>query len=162
MKHARNDYGRIQDLAEICQFMLEKADDHDNKKRLEAAGALRDMVAHLEKHFGFKVGKTEPIPANEPVFLLRAKDMVAPEVVIFWAGSAMEAQADRDITVAAIQQANKMREWQKEYGKQIPDMPKEMEMETSPYFMCKNCQMTFLSEELTSDGLCRTCADSQE
>ena len=80
MKHARSDYQRIQDPANL-------------------------------------------IPADEPVFLLRAKDEVAPLTVERWAALAEQAGADHAIVKAARDQAASMRRWQREHGCQIPDMP---------------------------------------
>jgi hypothetical protein len=80
MKHARNDYKRIQDPAGL-------------------------------------------IPEDEPVFLLRAQDKVAPETVEMWAQFADDAGAAPNITYAALKQAREMREWQKEHGCKVPDMP---------------------------------------
>lgn len=80
MKHARQDYNRIQDPE----------------------------------------GK---IPEEEPVFLLRAQDVTAPDVVRYWASRAHAANAEPNIVMAALSQATKMEQWQKEHGNKIPDMP---------------------------------------
>lgn len=63
------------------------------------------------------------IPAGEPVFLLRAKDVTAPAVVKFWAQQALEAGAHPEIIHAAMVQADRMAAWQKEHGTKTPDMP---------------------------------------
>ena len=63
------------------------------------------------------------IPDNEPVFLLRGQDVVAPDVVEFWAAKAHEAGADSRIVDAARQHALRMRQWQAEHGSKIPDLP---------------------------------------
>lgn len=80
MKHAREDYNRIQDPENI-------------------------------------------IPEDEPVFLLRGKDVCAPATVRFWANKAREEGANWNIVDAAMSQADKMEKWQEEKEKQIPDMP---------------------------------------
>jgi len=80
MKHAREDYNRIQ--------------DPENK-----------------------------IPENEPVFLLRAQDKVAPLVVEIWALVAELVGADNHIVEAAFDHSQSMREWQFEHGSKVPDMP---------------------------------------
>lgn len=80
MKHAREDYSRIQDPENL-------------------------------------------IGEDEPVFLIRAKDMNAPSVVEYWATMAKKRGADNNIVQAALDHALEMREWQEKNGKKIPDMP---------------------------------------
>lgn len=63
------------------------------------------------------------ISADEPVFLLRAKDEVAPLTVERWADLAEQAGADWEMIKAARSQANLMRQWQRKHGCQVPDMP---------------------------------------
>lgn len=63
------------------------------------------------------------IPEDEPVFLLRAQDVTAPAVVEYWVMKARDAGALKNITEAAKNQAEAMREWQREHGIKIPDMP---------------------------------------
>jgi len=63
------------------------------------------------------------IPQDEPVFLLRGQDVVAPEVVETWAQFAEDAGAAENIVSAAYMQALEMRKWQKAHGQKTPDMP---------------------------------------
>jgi hypothetical protein len=65
------------------------------------------------------------IPPDEPVFLLRAKDITAPGVVRYWALVAKRAGANDKIIEAALGQAQAMANWQKEHGSQVPDMPED-------------------------------------
>lgn len=76
MKHAREDYNRIQ--------------DPDNK-----------------------------IPADEPVFLLRGQDAIAPLALRLYALKCLLSGVDEDIVIATLQQAKRMNEWPK---KKLPDM----------------------------------------
>jgi hypothetical protein len=64
------------------------------------------------------------IPADEPVFLIRAKDKCAPATVRAWAMEARQAGADNDIVFAAFRHADLMEAWQRENGSQVPDMPR--------------------------------------
>lgn len=80
MKHAREDYNRIQ--------------DPENK-----------------------------IPEDEPVFLLRGKDVAAPAAIEAWCEEAKKHGADDNIIEDARKQADKMRLWQYDYESQVPDMP---------------------------------------
>ena len=63
------------------------------------------------------------IPEAEPVFLLRGQDITAPSVVDTWAIRAREFGADMRMVEAAKQQAEAMRQWQRDHGMKIPDMP---------------------------------------
>jgi len=80
MKHARPDYNRIQDPANL-------------------------------------------IPDDEPVFLLRGQDITAPYVVDHWAKMADSYGAKENIVKAAQEQAERMRNWQRDHACKIPDMP---------------------------------------
>ena len=80
MKHAREDYNRIQ--------------DPENK-----------------------------IPEDEPVFLLRAQDIVAPQIVEMWALAAKKVGCEDNIYTAAMEQAGRMKNWQLLHSSKIPDMP---------------------------------------
>lgn len=63
------------------------------------------------------------IPEDEPVFFLRAQDIVAPQVVEAWAIAAHNAGAADDIVQHAYEHAQLMRKWQEEHGCKVPDMP---------------------------------------
>ena len=80
MKHARDDYNRIQDPAGL-------------------------------------------IPEDEPVFLLRGQDISAPAIVESWARNVESLGASDEIVAAAFEQASKMRAWQMQHGRKVPDMP---------------------------------------
>ena len=65
------------------------------------------------------------IPEDEPVFMLRAQDIVAPQVVEIWAMAAHNAGAADDIVQHAYEHAGLMRKWQQEHGSKVPDMPSQ-------------------------------------
>lgn len=68
------------------------------------------------------------IAADEPVFLLRAKDICAPEAVEAWAAVAEAEGADALIVATARQQASRMRQWQEATGiAKVPDMPQQLQ-----------------------------------
>lgn len=79
MKHAREDYNRIQDPAGL-------------------------------------------IGEDEPVFLLRAKDQLAPDTLRFWADS-VERYGDSSLAWYVRCFADEMEAWQKENSCKLPDMP---------------------------------------
>lgn len=80
MRHARDDYNRIQDPAGL-------------------------------------------IPADEPVFLLRAKDKTAPETLRFWADEHVRNGGDTREAHMAEEHAKAMEAWQAVHGSKIADAP---------------------------------------
>lgn len=90
MKHAREDYNRIQDPAV-------------NDSSLLPLG-----------------GKA--IPADEPVFLLRAQDVNAHMVVRYWVFLHLRTGGDPEMAERAYQHADDMASWP---TRKIPDMPKK-------------------------------------
>ena len=63
------------------------------------------------------------IPDDEPVFLLRAQDISAPETVRHWVGINRERfGAKEDILIRALDHADKMEAWQEENGCKTPDL----------------------------------------
>ena len=81
-------------------------------------------MIHARKDYDRIQDPEGKIPEGEPVFLLRAQDAVAPQVVEIWAIAAHNAGADGDIVQHAYEHAQVMRKWQAEYGSKVPDMPK--------------------------------------
>ncbi|MEE8262705.1 MAG: hypothetical protein V3R83_09610 [Gammaproteobacteria bacterium] len=74
------------------------------------------------------------IGEDEPVFLLRAKDTVAPKAVRAWADLADAAGASRVIVLAAIAQSERMERWQAENGRKVPDMPEKGEADHGAFY----------------------------
>jgi hypothetical protein len=64
------------------------------------------------------------IPDDEPVFLIRASDIVGPSAVRHWAKIAEQSGATAGMVADALIQANQMDGWQRKHGKKIPDIPK--------------------------------------
>ena len=62
------------------------------------------------------------IGQDEPVFLLRAKDSIAPAMVENWASALQASGGNYKMVSMALEHAHKMREWQKENGCKIPDL----------------------------------------
>ncbi len=59
--------------------------------------------------------------ADEPVFVLRAKDVFAPAMIRLWATAARAAGTPADKTNAALNTADQMEAWQKQHGSKVPD-----------------------------------------
>lgn len=62
------------------------------------------------------------VPADEPVFLIRAQDMNAAATVEFWASRAEGYGAKPDIVAAARAQAQAIRNWQDDHAIKTPDL----------------------------------------
>lgn len=63
------------------------------------------------------------IPADEPVFLLRAQDKTAPDAVEAWANLQYRQGGNREMANLAMQHAHAMRAWQSTHGAKVADMP---------------------------------------
>ena len=90
VRHAREDYEAIQ------PFPTKRP--HHVKINGELVMDCTDKPEALGRHM-------EPIiPDDEPVFLIRAKDIVGPDVVRYWAEQA-------DLNGAAMELVDKVRTW---------------------------------------------------
>lgn len=67
------------------------------------------------------------IGADEPVFLIRAKDKTAASAVRAWAALASKAGAATNIIEAALAHAETIEAWQAKNATQVPDMPTSAE-----------------------------------
>jgi hypothetical protein len=63
------------------------------------------------------------IPDNEPVFLLRAQDLAAPDTVREWCRLAHKNGASVETLMSAYKQASAMEEWQRKNARKTPDVP---------------------------------------
>lgn len=77
-------------------------------------------MKHSRKDYDRIQDPSGKIPADEPVFLLRAQDEVAWIVVLDWAVIAETRGVSPELVKQARDQAEKMRVWSK---KKLPDMP---------------------------------------
>ena len=66
---------------------------------------------------------TGAIPEDEPVFLLRAKDLASVSAVLAWADAAEEVGASPDMVKRAREWTAEMTRWRLANGAKIPDMP---------------------------------------
>lgn len=74
------------------------------------------------------------IGEDEPVFLLRAKDHLAPAVIRFWATTAMLQGVDVKTVQMALGQARRMELWRLTHDSKLPDVPPHT---------CLNCGRVF-------------------
>lgn len=68
------------------------------------------------------IDKDGKIPKDEPVFLLRARDSLAPKMLLTWALELRLSGGDPDMALEAENHAQDMIEWQKIHGCKTPDM----------------------------------------
>lgn len=67
----------------------------------------------------------EPIGADEPVFILRAKDISAPATLSQWAFIHQRNGGSSEMASLAVQHAARMEEWQRTHGAKVATMPGE-------------------------------------
>lgn len=77
------------------------------------------MLHALEKYNRRVQDSENIIPEDEPVFLLRAQDRVAPNAVLYWAEMAEKEGVDPEMIRLARKHAEKMVQWPK---KKIADI----------------------------------------
>ena len=82
-------------------------------------------MKHSRKDYAHIQDPTGKIGEDEPVFLLRAKDIFAAETIRYWADLLWGAGGDRTTYHAAHAAANTIEEWGKKYGTKSPDIPPE-------------------------------------
>lgn len=141
MRHAREDYERFQDPAgesdrKYYELILMLANAYERGRELDVLDVVvgffgaRVETAKKEiaagREFAVRaVLSGDPIGEDEPVFLLRGKDITAPDAVRHWADLAEREGASDAIVRAAREQAHRMVLWQAIHGKQVPDLPGE-------------------------------------
>lgn len=78
-------------------------------------------MKHARESYNRIQDPEKKIGEDEPVFLLRAKDALAPDTVEHWALLLYRRGGDRDLARKAMDQATAMREYQKQHGAKLPD-----------------------------------------
>ena len=68
-------------------------------------------------------GCLDQSPVDEPIFILRAQDILAPRVVVRWAHLADQAGSPQAKVQAALELAKQMADWQANnpYRVKVPD-----------------------------------------
>lgn len=61
------------------------------------------------------------IPEDEPVFLLRGQDLLAPQIVQEWIALAIRNHVDKTLIESAIDLCQRMVTWQNEHKAKLPD-----------------------------------------
>jgi hypothetical protein len=65
------------------------------------------------------------IPNDEPVFLLRARDTVAPEIVRYWADMVQSKGGEASLCDRVRDWADEMEQYGRDHGNKVPDTPSE-------------------------------------
>ena len=81
-------------------------------------------MKHIREDYNRRIQDNENlIPEDEPVFLIRAQDKYAVNVVSYWAS----CMADKDInqSIQAMEHVKEILEWQKINGYKVADSPEE-------------------------------------
>lgn len=82
-------------------------------------------MIHAREDYNKRIQDSEnKIPADEPVFLLRGQDALAPSLLLDWASRMRSLGGDPDMADLVRAQAQRMIIWQNENGVKIPDLPK--------------------------------------
>lgn len=85
-------------------------------------------MKHARDDYNVRIQDTLPaeeggIPADEPVFLLRAQDALAPMAIEAWVRGLEHHRGDPETAAAVRQHIDRMFEWQNTHGAKIPDAP---------------------------------------
>ena len=81
-----------------------------------------EQMIHAREDYNRIQDPEKKIPDDEPVFLLRGQDRLAPQLVDDWATSLEKITGKNELTLAARGQANAMRRWQREHKSKTPDL----------------------------------------
>ena len=120
MKHSRADYnGRVVDLCEpqivaaindaITVLQLTEGATGPTSEQIQSA--LEGLTGLYAFHEGEDFGAIKPIPAEEPVFLVRGQDLVASDVVRVWGAYNEGRGGDINLTHSARAHADLMDQW---------------------------------------------------
>jgi len=81
-------------------------------------------MIHAREDYQDRIQDSEnKIPADEPVFLLRGQDALAPSLLLDWASRMRSLGGDPAMADLVRAQAHRMIIWQNENGVKIPDLP---------------------------------------
>jgi hypothetical protein len=82
-------------------------------------------MIHAREDYNKRIQDSENIiPADEPVFLLRGQDALAPSLLLDWASRMRSLGGDPAMADLVRVQANRMIIWQNTHGVKVPDLPK--------------------------------------
>lgn len=106
-------------------------------------------MLHPRKDYEHIQDPSGKIPANEPVFLLRAQDKVAARTVRAWADYNVDAGGDPALSKTAREYADKMDAWP---VKKLADLPTEQPAEQAAEQPAEQAAENVAKPESKSDG----------
>lgn len=80
-------------------------------------------MLHAREDYMHIQDPSNKIPAEEPVFLLRGKDPLAPKLLLKWASELRLQGGDPEMAKMVEDHAQKMIAWQKTMETKLPDLP---------------------------------------
>ena len=80
-------------------------------------------MLHARKDYDHIQDSHNKIPEDEPVFLLRGQDKLAPRLLLKWASELRLSGGSPEMARAVEEHAQKMIEWQKNVVSKTPDVP---------------------------------------
>lgn len=80
-------------------------------------------MKHARKDYARIQDPAGLIPEEEPVFLIRGQDLVAPKVLRFYAAHAAGAGASDELVLLVLGHAREMERWQRLCARKTPDLP---------------------------------------
>ena len=84
-------------------------------------------MIHARKDYNQIQDPSGKIAKDEPVFILRAKDVLAPGCLMLWAQELIARGGDKVMANMVINHAVKMVDWQELNGSKLPDLPANYE-----------------------------------
>ena len=84
-------------------------------------------MIHARKDYNHIQDPSGKIAKDEPVFILRAKDVLAPGCLMLWAQELIARGGDKVMANMVINHAVKMVDWQELNGSKLPDLPANYE-----------------------------------
>lgn len=79
-------------------------------------------MIHARKDYNRIQDPANKIAEDEPVFLLRAKDQLAPGILMKWATELINRGGDKKMAKMVTDHAVKMVDWQESNGCKLPDL----------------------------------------
>ena len=80
-------------------------------------------MKHARKDYDHIQDPTGKIGIDEPVFLLRAKDVLAPGILMRWAHELIVRGGQQRMAKMVTDHAVEMIQWQEKNGCKLPDIP---------------------------------------
>jgi hypothetical protein len=80
-------------------------------------------MLHARKDYNHIQDPSGKIPADEPVFILRGQDQLAPELLLRWAAKLRLRGGQPEMARLVEDHAQAMIQWQNNRKSKLPDMP---------------------------------------